>query len=431
MAILNKSILADKSMEDILSKGRADGLFDLPPNEPNLKTSSNIITLSSNEIADISVKISSYIRKELSIDQLLENSVKVLAEAGIAERLLLFQTNSESTRALLTHYWESPYVPKFNPVGFQLDLRDVPLFKLFRLNTNHTIQIEDFSKYLPLPNYLFRNKFKALFIKLKTNSMLVTTGSSQKVKVALNLQFSTKEVIWSNEIEKFLQSVVDQLATAIDQYLDKRKKEVLQKNIIQLQEKAIREQEGLLRQFASDVHDLPCTIIPNLKKAIKEKDFTESERLVDELHNNLRQLINEYIVPDVSILGFGSTLYQFLNGFKKTYKGTVNIEMPNEEIILSNRKDIEIFKVIKEWFCNIEKHSESTEVNFKLEKPNDNYVLITITDNGKGFDINNTKNLGYGILNIKRRLREINAKFEIASGVNKGSSIKIQIATID
>src|SRR3990167_2568144 len=126
MAILNKSILADKSMEDILSKGRVDGLFDLPTNEPNLKTSSNIITLSSNEIADISVKISSYIRKEFSIDQLLENSVKVLAEAGIAERLLLFQTNSESTRALLTHYWESPYVPKFNPVGFQLDLRDVP-----------------------------------------------------------------------------------------------------------------------------------------------------------------------------------------------------------------------------------------------------------------------------------------------------------------
>jgi two-component sensor histidine kinase len=431
MAILSTSMLSDKNMENILSQGPVDGLFQVVSNEPDLKASSNIITLSSNEIADISVKISSYIRKELSIDQLLESSIKVLAEAGIAERFLLFQTDNENTKALLTHYWESPYVPKFNPVGFQLDLRDAPLFKLFRLNTNHTIQIEDFSKYLPLPNYLFRNKFKALFIKLKTRSMLVTTGSSQKVKVALNLQFGTKEVIWSNEIEKFLQSVVDQLATAIDQYLDKRNKEVLQKNIIQLQEKAIREQEGLLRQFASDVHDLPCTIIPNLKKAIRDKDFIESERLVDELHNNLRQLINEYIVPDISILGFGSTLYQFLNGFKKSYKGKLAIEMPNEEVMLSNRKDIEIFKVIKEWFCNIEKHSESTEVFFKLEKPNENYILITITDNGKGFDITNTKNLGYGIQNIKRRLNEIDAKFEISSEVGKGALIKIQLSTID
>jgi len=31
------------------------------------------------------------IRKELPIDELLENTVKILGEAGIAERVLLFQ----------------------------------------------------------------------------------------------------------------------------------------------------------------------------------------------------------------------------------------------------------------------------------------------------------------------------------------------------
>ena len=414
-------------MKNVLTEGLVENLVQGLFAKPELNFNSNIISLTSNELANLSLKVSSYIRKGLPIDQLLESTINILGEAGIAERILLFQVDSEGSKALLTHHWESPYIEKFNPVGFQLDLRDAPLFKLFRLNTSHNLQIEDFSKYLSLPNYLFRNKFKAMFIKLKTKSLLITVGSSQKIKVAINLQFNSREVIWSNEIEKLLQSVIDQLAIAMEQLSDKKKKETLQKNIIQLQENAIREQEELFRQFAGDIHDLPCSIIPNLKKAIKDSDLNECERLVEELHNNLRQLINEYAIPDINLLGFGSTIYQFINGFKKSFKGKILVDLPNEEINISNKRAIELFKVIKEWFCNIEKHSEASEVNFDLKRLNNNYILITITDNGKGFDATNTKNLGYGILNIKRRLSDINAKFDIKSEINKGSALKIQL----
>ena len=431
LKIQNKSLFKitlfkEINMQNLLADGQIDSLISGLSIKPTLNEDSNIVSLSSNELADISLKVSRDIRRELSIDQLLENTIAILGEAGIAERVLLFQIDNQNTKALLTHYWESPYVSKFNPVGFELDLRDAPLFKLFHLAKSHTIQIEDFSKYLSLPNYLFRNKFKALFLKLKTKSLLITTGSTSKVRVAFNLQFCTRDVIWSNEIEKVLQSIIDQLAVAIEQYTEKNKQEGLQKNIIQLREKAIKEQEDLLRQFASDLHDLPCSIIPNLKTAIKEKNLNECERLVDELHHNLRQLINEYIVPDINLLGFGGTIYQFINGFKKTYKGKVIVELPEEEINISQKKAIELFKVIKEWFCNIEKHAGSSEVTFSIKKLNDNYCLIVISDNGKGFDVKNTKNLGYGILNIKQRLQEINAKFEIQSEINKGSSLKIQ-----
>ena len=413
-------------MENTIINGRFDTLINEFVLKPVLKEGSNRVLLTTNELTDVLLKISSDIRNGLSTDKILENTVSILGEAGIAERILLFQIDSKGTQALLTHYWESPYVSDFNPIGFQLDLSDAPLFKLFHLNEKRTLQFEDSSKYLALPNYLFRNKFKALFIKLKTKSLLITTGSTDKIKVAINLQFCTRDVIWSNEIEKLLQSIVDQLVIAIEQFSDKRTKESLEKNIIQLHENAIKEQEELLRQFASDVHDLPCSIIPSLKQAIRDKNFHECEKLVDELHNNLRQLINEYIVPDINLLGFSSTIYQFVNGFKKAFKGKVFVDMPNEEINLSQRKAIELFKVIKEWFCNIEKHAEASEVNFCIKKLNECYFLITIFDNGKGFDINDNKNIGYGILNIKRRLKDVDSKFDIQSQPNKGSTLKIQ-----
>lgn len=397
--------------------------------KPELKIDSQIISLTGNELAEVLLKVSKNIRRGFSIDSLLENVACILGEAGISERVLLFQINGGGTKALLTQYFESPYVLKFNPIGFQLDIKDTPLFKLFHLNENRTLQIEDISRYLSLPNYLLRNKFKALFIKLKTKSLLVATGSINKIRVSLNLQYCTRNVIWSNEIEKLLQSIVDQLAVAIEQSSEKRKKEGLQKDLLKLQESTTKEQEELFKRFARDVHDLPCSIIPNLKRAVKEKNFTDCEKLVDELHHTLRQIINEYVLPDINLLGFTSTIYQFINGFRKTFNGKICLGLPNDEIHISQIKAIEIYKVIKEWFCNIDKHSGATEVFFNLQRLNEYYFLISISDNGKGFDTSNTKNLGYGLLNIKRRLLEINARFQIESKLGKGSTLKIQFSS--
>lgn len=416
-------------MESIITKGQIQSLIDGLFLQPILKENSNIISLTSNELADISLKVSKHIRSDQSLDQLLENIISLLGNAGIAERVLLFQLNNDNTKALLIHYWESPYVPKFNPVGFELDLSDLPFLKIFNTNPKHSLQIEDISRYLALPNYILKNKLKALFLKLKSKSLLVTTGNSENIKIVLNIQFCTRNIIWSNETEKVIQSVIDQLAGAIQSHSDKKKRENLQRNITELQEYAIKEQEELLRRFASDLHDLPCSIIPNLKRAIKNKDLEECERLVNDIHNSLRQLINEYMVPDINLLGFVNTLYQFINGFKKTFKGNVIVELPDEEINIPHKKATELFCVVREWFCNIEKHSCADIVEFRLKKSNDYYLLITISDNGKGFDTGNTKSLGYGILNIKRRLLETNSKFEIKSEVNKGAVLKIQTAT--
>lgn len=395
--------------------------------QPELKTSSNLISQTNNEVANLLLKVSSTIRNKKNVDGLLDEVVRLIGELGIAERVLLFQLDTTNTKAYLTNYWESSYTQTFNPVGFKIDLKDPP-FNLFQSTLSSTVQIESLLKYYSLPNYIFNNKYKALFLKLKTKSMLLALGSSEKIKVALSLQFTTQEVVWSNEVEKALQSVVDQLAIALEKFAEEKKKEKLEKRFAKLEEKTLLEKEELLRRFASDVHDLPCSIIPALKQAITRRDFTESEKLVDELNLSLRQLINEYIVPEVNLLGFLNTLYQIVNGFKKAFKGKVSFDLPEEEINLSYRKAIELLKVVKEWFCNIEKHSCATEVNFTVEKLNDLRFSISIDDNGKGFDLEQARAYGYGISNIERRLKSIEAKFLIKSAIGKGANLKIQMA---
>lgn len=411
----------------IVQEGQIKDLIAELNSKPILNEESNLVYLSSNELANILLKISNDISNESSIDKVLENSLKLIGEAAIAETILLFQINEEENIASVTHCWTSPYINNFNPIGVELKIKEVPLVKLIPRQSKHTLQIENLEKYFSLPNYIFSNKYKAPLMNLKTKSFLLTVGTSNKTKLALNLHVSTRNVVWSNEVEKLLEAVVNQLAIAIEKNISKLNKENLQKNIINIQQKAIKEKEDLIRQFASDVHDLPCSFIPGLKDAIKRRDFDECEKLVDDLYITLRQLINEYVVPDQELLGFGSSIYQFINGFKKSFKGKIATELPEEEINLSNRQKTEIFKVVKEWFCNIEKHSYASEVYFKVTKVNDLYYVLSVKDNGIGFDVDNEKNFGYGLLNIRRRLKDINAKFEIKSRVKKGSILRIQI----
>ena len=415
-------------MESTLDKGQTRELVDGLFLQPSLNNYSSIVSLTSNELADILLRLSRYVQTEQSIDQVLEHVVKMLGEAGIAERVLFFQFHNGSTKTFLTNYWESPYVSKFSPVGFEMDISDISVLKFLDFQQHHSLQIEDISRFLNLPNYLLRNKMKAFFAKLKSKSLMFAMGGTKSAKIILNLQFCTRNVIWSNETEKLVQSIAYQLALAIQSASDKKKRESLQRNITEVQQTAIKEQEELLRKFASDIHDLPCSVIPNLKKAVKSEDFMECERLVDELHGNLRQLINEYVIPDITLLGFVNTIFQFINGFKKTFKGEVVAELPDEEINIAHDKALELFKVIREWFCNIEKHAEASTVDFTLKRLNKSYYLISISDNGKGFDPNDPKTLGYGISNIQKRLDDINAKFEIKSEKGSGSSLKIQLS---
>jgi two-component system, NarL family, nitrate/nitrite sensor histidine kinase NarQ len=57
---------------------------------------------------------------------------------------------------------------------------------------------------------------------------------------------------------------------------------------------------------------------------------------------------------------------------------------------------------------NIIKHSgaDSVEMNIQCGE----HLRITITDNGKGIDINKTDNTGNGLKNIYKRIKEIHGE---------------------
>ncbi len=82
-----------------------------------------------------------------------------------------------------------------------------------------------------------------------------------------------------------------------------------------------------------------------------------------------------------------------------------------------------LFLIFKEILNNIAKHSHAVHVNINIK--NEMGVLkLIITDDGIGFDVNTVK-YGYGIKNIKNRLKEMGGALELNTSPGKGTMIEI------
>ena len=85
-----------------------------------------------------------------------------------------------------------------------------------------------------------------------------------------------------------------------------------------------------------------------------------------------------------------------------------------------------LFRIIQELLNNIIRHSHATEVNLQLVRLGEQ-LLLTVEDNGIGFDIGQVKNKGIGMKNIDYRVKALGGTMRVDSTPGKGSMVSIEI----
>jgi signal transduction histidine kinase len=108
----------------------------------------------------------------------------------------------------------------------------------------------------------------------------------------------------------------------------------------------------------------------------------------------------------------------------------INYEIKIDPIVDTEIKDIatrkNIVLITKEAINNAVKYSKANLLNIDLKIEN-NLIYLEISDNGVGFDISNVS--GNGMNNMKKRVEELNGKFEVVSN-KKGTKISVEIPVL-
>lgn len=84
---------------------------------------------------------------------------------------------------------------------------------------------------------------------------------------------------------------------------------------------------------------------------------------------------------------------------------------------------IAIYRIVQEAIMNVAKYAEASTCIVKITQTNPTFLLLSITDNGKGFDPNQVIE-GIGLKNMRSRVQSLNGEFQITSSVHKGTCIE-------
>jgi signal transduction histidine kinase len=212
----------------------------------------------------------------------------------------------------------------------------------------------------------------------------------------------------------------------IVQAINKRK---FQKKLqaLKLQEELEIERQRISRDLHDNMGAYTSALIANVQQlksttgdnADLQKMQTNAEQILSSLRETIWVLNNKEI-----------TVQEFSDGFKnycfKLLKNFEHISFDADENITNNftlqaSKAIHLNKIMQEVVQNIIKHANATDINYTLNTKDD--LLIQITDNGKGFDINSKTN-GYGLENIQWRAKE--AGLDVSIHSKSGCNITIK-----
>ena len=154
---------------------------------------------------------------------------------------------------------------------------------------------------------------------------------------------------------------------------------------------------------------------------VKFKDTSEALReSLAEVRALSKSLNNEVILN----LGFEKSVTNELNRLKKMKFESAELDILGERVPFKDRKhEIIVFRIIQEFLSNSVKYSEAKIIHITLDYGPEE-IIITASDDGKGFNIENVE-MGSGLINMKSRAALIGAQLNLTSEVNQGVVLKL------
>jgi signal transduction histidine kinase len=145
------------------------------------------------------------------------------------------------------------------------------------------------------------------------------------------------------------------------------------------------------------------------------------------IEDDIRKISHDLNTDFVSGSGFMDIVSELIEKQTSAYQLKYEFEYTDDVSweIIPNKNKINIYRIIQESLQNIYKHAKAETVKISFQLKN-NVILLSIIDDGQGFDVNKSKK-GIGIKNINARVHDLEGTVTFDSKLNKGTTIIIKI----
>lgn len=310
-------------------------------------------------------------------------------------------------------------------------------FNKLRKNLQQTVESQE--QYIKLRDSVFNKNRDKSFLEIEAKYQ-----TAKKEKEILNKELEIKKKDTQTVILAIIIAALLIITFLVyrQQKLRNRQQEQefeLKSAIAKIETQSKLQEQRL--QISRDLHDnigAQLTFIISSVDNIKYAFEIQNSKLDNKLSSisnfarstiiELRDTIWAMNNSEITFEDLQTRIHNFVEKAKEA-KHEIEFNFTIEKSLLPSKftsiEGMNIYRTIQEAVNNSMKYAEAKSVRIDIrEKEND--ILITISDNGKGFDSNKVE-LGNGIANMKKRIAEVNGKFSIESDQNSGTKITITI----
>ncbi|WP_375252639.1 MULTISPECIES: sensor histidine kinase [Dokdonia] len=202
----------------------------------------------------------------------------------------------------------------------------------------------------------------------------------------------------------------------------------------EITETQIEIREETLRNISWELHDnigqlLTLAKIQTQNSGGSQQDLDEAVATIGKGLTEIRalsKLINPEALKNMSL---PEALNLELERFERMAYLKPSLKISGSPIEIDKKIETIIFRILQEFFTNTIKHSKATHLDVHLNYRGDT-VLITVKDNGVGFDYEKARaKNGIGLTNIETRAKLIGATIQYMSQVNEGTTLSLNYKT--
>jgi signal transduction histidine kinase len=159
--------------------------------------------------------------------------------------------------------------------------------------------------------------------------------------------------------------------------------------------------------------------------AAKEK-LAEILGLIDSTVKSVRRIASELRPTLLDDLGLLAAMEWHLEEFERRSGIETESSLPEIEQPLPDALKIGLFRIFQESLTNVARHSGAKKVKVSLQQ-RDKELVLTVHDNGKGFDESGTVKKTLGLLGMKERTLMMGGQYNISGIIGEGTTVTVAV----
>jgi signal transduction histidine kinase len=210
----------------------------------------------------------------------------------------------------------------------------------------------------------------------------------------------------------------------------------IQQNIINA---TIDGQENERKKIAAVLHDNISASLSSaglqlsafvVKNQSSPEEITKTRTILKEAHDKVRDLSHELLPTLLAQFGLFYALEDLCEKNSNSLIQFEYISNVSQKTRFNEDYEMKIYFIITELLNNILKHSQATKSTVSLEVVS-NQLIISIEDNGKGFDAKSQSQDGFGLTQIRARISNMKGILNISSKLDAGTTINIKVPVLE